>query len=49
MFASEGLENKLIEKEKKAWTIFKQVVSDFLGRDKVKNYKKLVDQLVDSY
>lgn len=49
MFASEGLENKMTEKEKRAWAAFKHVVSDFLGNNKVENYKELVDELLDSY
>ena len=48
MFASEGLQNKMTETEKRACVAFKYVVSDFLRNYKIENYKE-VDELLDSY
>ena len=49
MFESESLESKMKEKEKRAWTAFKHVVSNFLGNNRADNYKELIEELLNSY
>ena len=43
------LQNKMTEKEKRVWVAFNYVVSNFLGKNKIENYKEQVDKLLERY
>ena len=49
LMLDETFSSKLKPKEKKAWIAFKNVVTDFLGNKKAKNYEKIIAELLTSY
>ena len=49
MLASKDLEERMTPTEKNAWNAFRHVVHGFLGNNRSKNYKTLVEDLINQF